>query len=158
MSKKPVEFQLNGSSVAVFAEDADNLLTVLRTKVGDQTPKYGCGQGGCGACMVTVDGQPVLSCVTLAETVEGKEIETLAGLSGEKLDPLQIAFMDGFAAQCGYCTPGMIVAARALLTRNPNPSRDEIAEAISDNLCRCTGYDPIIDAIEAVAQQESRGQ
>ncbi|MBE1282113.1 MAG: 2Fe-2S iron-sulfur cluster binding domain-containing protein [Rhodobacteraceae bacterium] len=154
MAQLPLQFRLNGSDVAVFADEADNLLSVLRGKVGDLTPKFGCGQGGCGACMVSVDGKTVLSCVTLAQNVQGRDVESLAGLSGEQLDPLQTAFMDGFAAQCGYCTPGMIVAARALLRRNPNPDRDDIVEAISDNLCRCTGYEPIIDAIQLVAAQE----
>lgn len=152
--KTPIQFTLNGAEVAVFVEDADNLLTVLRQKLGDQTPKYGCGQGGCGACMVLVDGAQVQSCLTLAETVAGREVQTLAGLSGAELDPLQTAFMEGFAAQCGYCTPGMIVAARALLRRNPDPSRDQVAAAIADNLCRCTGYEPIIDAILTAAAQE----
>ncbi|MCF6233854.1 MAG: 2Fe-2S iron-sulfur cluster-binding protein [Rhodobacteraceae bacterium] len=157
MVKKPLEFRLNGTEVAVFADEAENLLSVLRAKVGDLTPKYGCGQGGCGACMVTIDGRTVLSCITLAETVAGADVGTLAGLSGERLDPLQEAFMDGFAAQCGYCTPGMIVAARALLQHNPTPDRDQIIEAISDNICRCTGYEPIIEAIQSVVAQERAG-
>ncbi|MEO1794823.1 MAG: 2Fe-2S iron-sulfur cluster-binding protein, partial [Pseudomonadota bacterium] len=98
------------------------------------------------------DGEPHLSCITLAELAEGRAIETTGGMGrGEQLDPLQQAFMEGFAAQCGYCTPGMLMAAKALLDRNPNPTRDEVVEAISGNLCRCTGYEPIIDAILSVA-------
>ncbi|MDJ1007471.1 MAG: 2Fe-2S iron-sulfur cluster-binding protein [Paracoccaceae bacterium] len=150
----PVHFTHNGRPVSLFTEAGESLLSLLRLKLGDQTPKYGCGQGGCGACSVRIDGQLRLACLTLAETVDGAEVETVAALSAPNLDPLQEAFMDHFAAQCGYCTPGMIVAARTLLDTNPRPSRDEVIEAISGNLCRCTGYEPIIDAILAVAAQE----
>jgi carbon-monoxide dehydrogenase small subunit len=152
MARKPLQFRLNGSEKAVFVEDGANLLDVLRRGVGDLTPKYGCGQGTCGTCTVLVDGEPRLSCLTLAETVEGAAITTTAGLaSGAELHPLQKAFMEGFAAQCGYCTPGMLMAAKALLDRTPSPSREEVVEAISGNICRCTGYEPIIDAILAAA-------
>src|SRR5690606_21462148 len=106
MAKKPLQFRLNGAEKAVFVEEGQNLLDVLRRGVGDLTPKFGCGQGTCGTCTVLVDGQPQLSCLTLAETVEGASITTTAGLAaGPDLHPLQRAFMDGFAAQCGYCTP-----------------------------------------------------
>jgi carbon-monoxide dehydrogenase small subunit len=153
MAKKPLQFRLNGSEKALFAEDGQNLLDVLRRGVGDLTPKYGCGQGTCGTCTVLIDGEPHLSCLTLAETVEGRSVSTTAGLqNGAELHPLQKAFMDGFAAQCGFCTPGMLMAASSLLERNPNPSRDEVVEAISGNICRCTGYEPIIDAILAAAK------
>lgn len=147
MAKKPLQFTLNGSPQAVFVEDGQNLLDVLRRGVGDLSPKYGCGQGTCGCCTVLIDGQPHLGCLTLAETVEGRSIETTAGLAGAELHPLQQAFMDNFAAQCGFCTPGMLMAAKALLDRNPSPSRDEVLEAIAGNICRCTGYEPIIAAI-----------
>lgn len=153
MARKPLQFRLNGAEKALFVEDGQNLLDVLRRGVGDLTPKYGCGQGACGTCTVLIDGAPHLSCLTLAETVEGREITTTAGLaSGADLHPLQQAFMDGFAAQCGYCTPGMLMAAKALLDRNPDPSREEVVEAISGNICRCTGYEPIINAILAAAR------
>lgn len=153
MAKKPVQFHLNGSEKAVFVDDGQNLLDVLRRGVGDLTPKYGCGQGTCGTCTILIDGEPHLACLTLAETAEGKQISTTAGLqNGNELHPLQKAFMDGFAAQCGYCTPGMLMAASALLARNSNPSREEIVEAISGNICRCTGYEPIINAILAAAK------
>ncbi|MFY0614259.1 MAG: 2Fe-2S iron-sulfur cluster binding domain-containing protein, partial [Hyphomicrobiaceae bacterium] len=106
MSKKPVTFQLNGSDAAVFVDEGANLLDVLRRGVGDLSPKYGCGQGTCGACTVMIDGEPHLSCLTLAETVEGRSLETTGGLGrGEKLDPLQDAFIEAFGAQCGFCTP-----------------------------------------------------
>lgn len=153
MAKKPVQFRLNGSEKAVFVDDGQNLLDVLRRGVGDLTPKYGCGQGTCGTCTVLIDGEPHLSCLTLAETIDGRQVATTAGLArGSELHPLQAAFMDGFAAQCGYCTPGMLMAASALLERNPDPSREDIVEAISGNICRCTGYEPIINAILAAAK------
>lgn len=153
MAKKPVQFRLNGSEKAVFVDDGQNLLDVLRRGVGDLTPKYGCGQGTCGTCTVLIDGEPHLSCLTLAETVDGRQVSTTAGLArGSELHPLQAAFMDGFAAQCGYCTPGMLMAASALLERNRDPSREDIVEAISGNICRCTGYEPIINAILAAAK------
>ena len=154
MPKTPVQFHLNGAERAVFVDDGANLLDTLRRGVGDLTPKYGCGQGTCGTCTVLIDGTPHLSCLTLAETVEGRRITTTAGLSeGAALHPLQPAFMEGFAAQCGYCTPGMLMAAKALLDETPRPTRAEIVEAISGNICRCTGYEPIIDAIEAAARK-----
>lgn len=157
MAKTPVQFTLNGSPAAVFVDDSQNLLDALRRGVGDLSPKYGCGQGTCGTCTVLIDGEPHLSCLTLAETVEGRSIETTNGLAnGPDLDPLQEAFMANFAAQCGYCTPGMLMAAKALLTRNPRPSREEVVEAISGNLCRCTGYEPIIDAIMEASGQPNR--
>lgn len=151
--KTPVTFTLNGAEAATFVEPGENLLEALRRGVGDLTPKYGCGQGGCGACTVLIDGEPHVSCLTLAETVQGRSVETAGGLAnGPDLHPLQKAFMEGFAAQCGYCTPGMLMSAKALLDRNPNPSRAEIEEAISGNLCRCTGYEPIIEAIQTAAR------
>lgn len=156
MALKPVTFTLNGEAKAAFAEDGQNLLDVLRRGVGDLSPKYGCGQGTCGACTVLLDGEPYLSCLVLAETVQGRRVETASGLGGASLHPLQEAFMERFAAQCGYCTPGMLVAAKALLDRNPRPSRADVVEAISGNLCRCTGYEPIIAAILDVAEGRKR--
>ena len=157
MTKVPVTLTLNGSERAAFADPGQNLLEFLRRGLGDLSPKYGCGQGTCGACTVTVDGQTHLACLVLAETVSGREVRTAAGLaSGPALDPLQEAFMEHFAAQCGFCTPGMLVSARALLDRTPAPTRDEVVEAISGNLCRCTGYEPIIEAILSVAQGRAR--
>lgn len=155
--KTPVQFRLNGRDVAVFVDGGDNLLAVLRDGLGDFTPKFGCGQGGCGACTVLIGGEPRLSCLTLAETVAGQEVTTLTGLrQGASLHPLQTAFMEHFAAQCGFCTPGMLMAAKALLDRNPRPTRDEVVEAISGNICRCTGYEPIITAILAAADAARR--
>ena len=152
MSKVPLQFRHNGRDVAIFVDGGTNLLVALRELIGDMTPKFGCGQGGCGACSVLIDGELHLSCLTLAETVNGRAIETLDGIKdGPNLHPLQRAFMEQFAAQCGYCTPGMLMAAKALLDRNPSPTRAEVVEAISGNICRCTGYEPIINAVLAAA-------
>ena len=157
MSKKPLQFRLNGSDRAVFVEDGQNLLDVLRRGIGDFAPKYGCGQGTCGVCTVLFDGEPRLACLTLAETCEGQAIETAGGLApGPGLHPLQQAFMEHFAAQCGFCTPGMLMAAKALLDKNPQPSRADVVEAIGGNICRCTGYEPIINAILAAASAGGR--
>ncbi len=148
MAKTPVEFRLNGADKAVFVDGGGNLLDALRRGVGDTSPKFGCGQGTCGVCTVLIDGEPQLACLTLAETCNGRSIETALGLSnGPNLHPLQLAFMEHFAAQCGFCTSGMLMAAKALLDRNTAPSRAEVVEAISGNICRCTGYEPIINAI-----------
>jgi carbon-monoxide dehydrogenase small subunit len=152
MSKTPVQFRHNGVEVAVFVDGGANLLTALREGVGDASPKFGCGQGTCGVCTVLIDGEPHLSCITLAETVAGRRVETADGLkNGPDLHPLQRAFMEHFAAQCGFCTPGMLMAAKALLDKNPAPTRAEVAEAIGGNICRCTGYEPIINAVLAAA-------
>lgn len=152
MGKTPLQFRHNGRDVALFVEGGTNLLVVLREMIGDVTPKFGCGQGGCGACTVLIDGDAHLSCLTLAEAVEGRAVETLDGIkNGPNLHPLQRAFADGFAAQCGYCTPGMLMAAKALLDKTPQPSREQVVEAISGNICRCTGYEPIINAVLAAA-------
>lgn len=157
MAKKPVTFTHNGAEQAGFTEDGQNLLDFLRREVGDLTPKYGCAQGTCGACTVIVDGTPRLSCLTLAETVEGAHVETTGGLAGEGgLSVLQTSFMEHFAAQCGYCTPGMLMSATALLRENPNPTREEVIDGLSGNLCRCTGYEAIIEAVLAVARQSPR--
>ncbi|MEX0957051.1 MAG: (2Fe-2S)-binding protein [Rhizobiaceae bacterium] len=156
MAKVPVQFTLNGSERAEFVESGTTLLLALRDKMGDTSPKGGCHQGTCGACTVIVDRELRLSCLTLAETCEGADIRTTAGLSaGEVLTPLQRAFEDAFAAQCGFCTPGMIMAATALLERNPKPDRAEVIEAISGNVCRCTGYEPIIRAVLSAARANS---
>ena len=154
MKPIPLHVTHNGRPISVFADSGESLLSLLRLKLGDQTPKYGCGQGGCGACSVRINGELRLACLTLAETIDGANIETVAALSTPNLDPLQEAFIEKFAAQCGYCTPGMIIAACTLLDSNPKPNRDEVIDAISGNICRCTGYEPIIEAILAVAQKE----
>ncbi len=159
MTKTPIQFNLNGTETGVFAEGGANLLDVLRREAGDLTPKQGCAQGGCGACSVLIDGELHLACLSLAEATAGKRVETAVTLSnGPDLHPLQKAFVEGFAAQCGFCSPGMLMASKALLQTNPNPTRDEVAEAIAGNVCRCTGYEPIINAIlTAAAEMRERG-
>lgn len=159
MAKAPLQFRHNGTDTAVFVEDGQNLLDTLRREVGDHAPKFGCGQGTCGACMVLIDGAPHLSCLTLAETCAGRSIETASDLAdGADLHVVQLAFMENFAAQCGFCTSGMLLAAKALLDNNSSPTREEVIEAIADNVCRCTGYEPIINAIlDAASRRGSPG-
>ncbi|MFT3987509.1 (2Fe-2S)-binding protein [Aestuariivirga sp.] len=158
MAKKvPLEIILNGEERAEFIESGASLLKVLRQEFGDTSPKEGCSQGTCGGCSVIIDGKLKLSCLTLAESCNGAEIETVAGLrSPDGLHPIQEAFLNGFAAQCGFCTPGMIIAAKALLDANPTPTREEIVEAVGGNVCRCTGYAPIIDAVMAASGQAGK--
>ncbi|MGE0500671.1 MAG: (2Fe-2S)-binding protein [Rhizobiaceae bacterium] len=157
MAKKvPIELTLNGEERAEFVESGATLLGALREKFDDTSPKGGCNQGACGACSVLVDGELRLSCLTLAEACAGATVSTAAGLSKDGvLNPLQRAFLDGFAAQCGFCTPGMIMAAKALLDRTPDPTREDVVEALSGNICRCTGYEPIINAVLSAARANS---
>jgi carbon-monoxide dehydrogenase small subunit len=158
MARVPLLFTVNGAEQAEFVEPGAMLIDVLRDKLGLTATKFGCGQGTCGACTVTVDGEPMLSCLLPALRVEGRAVGTLEGVSnGAELHPLQRAFAEGFAAQCGFCTSGMILAAKVLLDRNPDPERDDVVDAISGNICRCTGYEPIINAILSAAA-EMRGR
>jgi aerobic-type carbon monoxide dehydrogenase small subunit (CoxS/CutS family) len=145
---------VNGEASEVSFAPYKTLLEVLREDMDLTGTKHGCELGECGACAVLVDGHPVLACLALAIDCEGQAIETVEGLaSGAKLHPLQEAFADLGGAQCGYCTPGILMTAKALLERDPNPSRERIKEAISGNLCRCTGYQQIYESIEAAARQ-----
>jgi carbon-monoxide dehydrogenase small subunit len=156
MAKVPVRFTLNGSEKEEFIESGATLLRALRDKIGDTSPKGGCHQGACGTCSVIIDGELRLSCLTLAETCDGADIRTAGGLAESGvLHPLQRAFAEAFATQCGFCTPGMIIAAKALLDGNPNPTRADVVEAISGNICRCTGYEPIIQAVLIAARATS---
>jgi carbon-monoxide dehydrogenase small subunit len=138
-----------------------SLLMALREGLGLTAAKRGCAEGSCGACTVVLDGKPVLSCLVPVETVEGSAVRTLEGTTPEdgSLSELQAAFVEGFATQCGFCTPGMIMAAEALLTENPDPTRDDVVRAISGNVCRCTGYASIIDAVldAAARRREAAG-
>jgi len=144
---------VNGEPVDALADDYKTLLEVLREDLGLTGTKHGCELGECGACAVLVDGQPLLSCLLLAVECGGRSVTTVEGLAaGGRLHPLQACFADLGAAQCGYCTPGVLMTAKALLDREPHPSRERIREALSGNLCRCTGYAQIIDAVEAAAQ------
>jgi carbon-monoxide dehydrogenase small subunit len=152
MKDVKIAFVLNGQKVEVSAPPSLTLLKLLRERLKLTGAKAGCERGECGACTVLIDGEPVASCLVLAPQVEGKAVETIEGLARDgRLHPLQEAFVRESAVQCGYCIPGMIMAAKALLDRNRNPSREEIKRAISGNLCRCTGYVKIIRAIETAA-------
>jgi len=152
--KAKVGFVCNGEAVEVAFAPHKTLLEVLREDMNLTGTKHGCELGECGACAVLVDGTPVLSCLALALDCEGKAIETVEGLAdGSKLHPLQAAFADLGGAQCGYCTPGILMTAKALLEKEPNPGRDRIKEAISGNLCRCTGYQQIYESIEEGARR-----
>jgi carbon-monoxide dehydrogenase small subunit len=143
---------VNGEPVDALADDYKTLLEVLREDLGLTGTKHGCELGECGACAVLVDGQPLLSCLLLAVECAGRSVTTVEGLAASgQLHPLQECFADLGAAQCGYCTPGILMTAKALLDREPHPSRERIREALSGNLCRCTGYAQIIDAVEAAA-------
>jgi len=162
MDKVKVAFSLNGEDKCITVNPNLTLLEVIRDVFGLTGTKEGCGQGECGACTVLLDGEAVNSCLTLISQVEGKEVITIEGLSKDgMLDPLQSSFIEAGAIQCGYCTPGMIMSAKSLLLKNGNPSDEEIKTAISGNLCRCTGYTKIINAIKlAIGQKssESRGE
>jgi carbon-monoxide dehydrogenase small subunit len=150
---------INGRSREVDPEPSETLLTVLRDTLGIFDVKEGCGEGVCGACTVLLDGRPVSSCLLLAVAVRGRPIVTVRGLERESgLHPLQEAFVRHGAVQCGFCTPGMLLTALAFLERHPQPEREEIRRALEGNLCRCTGYAKIVDAIEAyVRDGNSRG-
>jgi carbon-monoxide dehydrogenase small subunit len=155
--KQIVAFNLNGSPVEVLVKPSDTLLDVLREQLGVMGPKRGCDSGDCGTCTVLIDGEPVRSCLTIALTVAGKEIGTIEGLGENgKLDPLQKAFHEHGASQCGFCTPGMIVTAKALLEKAPDPSREEIVEYMSGNLCRCGTYVEVVEAIQSVAGDKGK--
>jgi carbon-monoxide dehydrogenase small subunit len=155
--KYPLSFLLNGVPVDAYVKATETLLDVLREHMNIKSPKRGCDTGDCGACTVLLEGEPVRSCLTLALTVEGKKIDTVEGFMDKgNLHPLQASFQDANAAQCGFCTPGMLISAKVLLDKTPQPSRDEIIDAISGNLCRCGAYVEIIEAIEAVAKNERK--
>jgi len=145
---------VNGEAAEASAAPYKTLLEVLREDLGLTGTKHGCELGECGACTVLLDGEPVLSCLALAIECEGRSVQTIEGLArGPELHPLQAAFSDFGGSQCGYCTPGVIMTAKALLDRNPQPSRQEIKEATAGNLCRCTGYNQIVEAIEGAAAE-----
>ena len=154
MSKRVLSFTLNGDPTEVIVKDNMTLLDLLRDKLGLTGTKKGCEHGECGACTVMLDGKPVNSCCTLAVECEGREVVTIEGIAkGGKLHPIQRQFIEKWALQCGYCTPGMIMSAKALLDVNPHPTELEIREAIEGNLCRCTGYAKIVEAIQAAAAE-----
>jgi carbon-monoxide dehydrogenase small subunit len=148
-----LRFTVNDDPVDVVVDSTKTLLEVVREDLQLTGTKHGCELGECGACAVLVDGEPVLSCLAIACEIEGRAVTTVEGLASEgRLHPLQEAFADHGAAQCGYCTPGILMTAKALLDREPHPTRERIREALSGNLCRCTGYLQIIEAVEAASQ------
>jgi carbon-monoxide dehydrogenase small subunit len=152
--KQEIELKVNGELFSVAVETHRTLLEVIREQLGLTGTKEMCNKGDCGGCTVIIDGRPVLSCLTLAIEAEGKEILTIEGLSeGFEPHPIQQAFVETGAVQCGYCIPGFIMSGKALLDRNPNPTEDDIKDGIANNICRCTGYIQIIEAIDAAAQE-----
>lgn len=154
--KQIMKLRVNGDTYEVATDPWRTLVDVLRNEVGLTGTKKGCDEGDCGACTVLMDGKSVTSCLVLAVEAQGKEITTIEGLAdGEKLHPIQEAFVENGGLQCGFCTPGMILSAKALLDKNPTPTEDEIKLGIAGNLCRCTGYIKIIESIEAAAQKLS---
>jgi len=150
--KTLLRLRVNGEDYDVAAAPHKTLLEVLREEMGLTGTKHGCELGECGTCTVLVDGEPVLSCLALPVELEGRAITTVEGMAPPgRLHPLQQAFAELGAAQCGYCTPGILLTADALLARNPRPTRDEVRHALAGNLCRCTGYTKILDAVELAA-------
>ncbi len=156
--KQPMEMTVNGELIEMAVEPWQSLLDTLREKLLLTGTKKGCDEGDCGACTVIVDGKAVCSCMVLALSVQGKGITTIEGLTdGERLHPVQQAFLEEGGVQCGYCTPGLIVNAVALLNENPDPTEDDVRYAIGGNLCRCTGYSKVVLAIQKAAQVIRRG-
>jgi carbon-monoxide dehydrogenase small subunit len=149
-----IRFVLDGYEVEADVKLTDTLFRVLKDRLGVRSVHFGCGEGSCGACIVLVDGKPRYSCLTLAASVDGKKVTTAAGLRVDgEIAEIQRAFVEHNAAQCGYCTPGMILVAKALLDQNQNPTDEEIYEALAGNLCRCTGYVLIVEAIKSLARR-----
>jgi carbon-monoxide dehydrogenase small subunit len=158
MASRVIELVVNDEPREFLVAPGATLLSALRESLGLTAAKRGCAQGTCGTCTVLLDGEPVMACLVPVETVDGASVATLEGVAGPDgtLDELQAAFLEGFATQCGFCTAGMIMAAEALLGANPDPSRDDVVRAISGNVCRCTGYDLIINAIlDAAARRQA---
>jgi carbon-monoxide dehydrogenase small subunit len=156
MSKVPIRVTVNEQELEVWVRPNQTLLEVLRDEVGATEVKYGCGEGICGTCAVLLDGESVNSCLMYAVQADGAAITTLKGLGGDDkpLHPLQERFLDHGASQCGFCTPGMVLIAFEFVRDHPDPSRDEIRTALDGNLCRCTGYTKIVDAVEAYARDQ----
>ena len=153
MNKTKIKLTVNRDQVTLDVGSKERLIDTLRNQLNLTGTKEGCGIGECGACTVLVNGKAVHSCLILTAQLEGMEVLTVEGLEiNGKLDPLQQAFIDYNAVQCGFCTPGMLMSAKALLMRNPHPTREEIKTALDGNLCRCTGYEQIIEAIESIAK------
>ena len=154
MASKIVSFNLNGREVEVMVKPLTTLQAVLREQLHYTATKSGCRQGGCGSCTVLVNGNPMLACLLPVEDISGQHVTTLEGITpNDGLHPIQEAFFENYAIQCGYCSPGMIMIIKALLDRNADPTREEIVEAVAGNVCRCTGYEPIIKAAQDAARR-----
>ena len=157
--KRLLRLRVNGDDYELFTEPWKTLVEVLREELGLTGAKEGCNTGNCGACTVLIDGKAVKGCLVLVSQVQDKDVLTIEGLGGNGLHPVQQAFIDHFAVQCGFCTPGMILSAKALLDENPEPSEEDVRRAIVGNLCRCTGYTKIVEAILASTEiMKSGGQ
>jgi carbon-monoxide dehydrogenase small subunit len=155
--KREIDLIVNGESYSIFIDTREILLDTLRYRLGFTGPKEGCGNGNCGSCTVVLNGVTVNSCLTFAAEAHGGAVTTVEGVVvGGQLHPVQQAFIENAALQCGFCTPGFIISAKALLERNPNPTEAEIRLALSGNLCRCTGYDKIVRAVQTAAQMLSK--
>jgi len=156
MSKQAITLTVNGVARQALVEPNQTLTSLLRDELGLTGTKHGCGVGDCGCCTVILDGETVNSCLVLAMQAQGREVMTIEGLAkGAELHPLQQAFVDAGAIQCGFCTPGMILSAKALLDHTPQPTREEITKGLSGNLCRCTGYEKIVEAVQDAADKMS---
>lgn len=156
MSKQAITLTVNGVQRQALVEPNQTLTSLLRDELGLTGTKHGCGVGDCGCCTVILDGETVNSCLVLAMQAQGREVLTIEGLAqGAELHPLQRSFVDAGAIQCGFCTPGMILSAKVLLEQNPHPSREEITKGLSGNLCRCTGYEKIVEAVRDAADKMS---
>jgi carbon-monoxide dehydrogenase small subunit len=157
--KQIIQLHVNNNLHEVMVSPRDLLVDVLRNQLGLIGSKKGCGHGDCGTCTVLVDDKAILSCITLAIGCQGKKITTIEGIEDQgKLHPIQQAFVDYGAIQCGFCTPGMVISAKALLDKNPDPTQDDIKRGLSGNLCRCTGYVKIIEAVQAAVGQTGESQ
>ena len=156
--KRTIHLTINGDKWSADVEPNDLLLDVLRTQLGIKSAKPGCESGDCGACTILLGGKTVRSCLILAVEVDGREITTVEGLSKNGLSPVQKAFLKHDSFQCGYCAPGVVLSATELLGRNPHPKKEEVQEALAGNLCRCTGYSSIIDAVLSVSRKKAKVQ
>ncbi len=157
MKKLQIEIEVNGDRHELLTSPNRTLLQILREDLGLSGAKHGCGEGECGSCTVLLDGRPVNSCLVLAPVANGRKVTTIEGVAkGKDLHPVQQAFVDQGAIQCGYCTPGMVLSAKALLDRKKRPTEHDIRSAISGNLCRCTGYQKIVDAVHDAAKTIAR--
>jgi carbon-monoxide dehydrogenase small subunit len=156
--KREQDFVVNGEAVSIVVDTRDTLLDLLRDRLGLTGTKEGCGNGNCGACTVLLDGAPVNACIVFALEVAGCDVQTIESVAaGGRLDRVQEAVIEAGGTQCGFCTPGVVLSAKALLERNPHPSAQEIRAALAGNLCRCTGYDKIVEAVEAAAGARRNG-